>query len=99
LLPIAAIKPDGRLSVAGALGARARAPEAFARYVAKRAQGTAQWRLVVGHCAAPEDGQRLLAALRQRLSITEAQLVEVGPAVGAHAGPGTLVVGLQPAQL
>ena len=29
----------------------------------------------------------------------EAHLVEIGPAVGAHAGPGTLVVGLQPAPL
>ena len=29
--------------------------------------------------------------------VIEAHLVEVGPAVGAHAGPGTLVVGLQPA--
>ena len=42
------------------------------------------------------DGERLLAALRERLPVTEAHLVEVGPAVGAHAGQGTLVVGLQP---
>lgn len=36
-------------------------------------------------------------AARTRLPVVEAHLVEVGPAVGAHAGPGTLVVGLQPA--
>src|SRR5690606_9687302 len=34
LLPIAAIKADGRLGVAGGLFARGRAPEAFARYIA-----------------------------------------------------------------
>ena len=56
-----------------------------------------RWRLIVGHADALADGERLLAALRQRLSIDEAHLVEVGPAVGAHAGQGTLVVGLQPA--
>jgi len=99
LVPIAAVKPDGRLAVAGALVARARAPEAFARYVVKRTKGAAAWRLIVGHSDALDDGQRLLAALRDRLPVTEAHLVEVGPAVGAHAGPGTLVVGLQPAQL
>lgn len=99
LLPIAAIKPDGRLAVAGGLIARTRAPEAFARYVAKRAKGAAGWRLIVGHCDALEDGQRVLVALRERLPVVEAHLVEVGPAVGAHAGPGTLVVGLQPAPL
>ena len=47
----------------------------------------------------PADGERLLVALRERLPVVEAHLVEVGPAVGAHAGPGTLVVGLQPAPL
>ena len=35
-------------------------------------------------------------AVLDHLGIDEAHLVEVGPAVGAHAGPGTLVVGLQP---
>ena len=99
LVPIAAIKPDGRLAVAGGLFARQRAPEAFARYVAKRTKGATGWRLIVGHSDALEDGQRLLAALDQRLPVVEAHLVEVGPAIGAHAGPGTLVVGLQPAPL
>ena len=99
LLPVAAIKPDGTLGVAGGLFARGRAPEAFARYVAKRTPRTHGWRLIVGHSDALADGERLLVALRERLPVVEAHLVEVGPAVGAHAGPGTLVVGLQPAPL
>ena len=72
---------------------------AFARYVAKRTPRTHGWRLIVGHSDALADGERLLVALRERLPVVEAHLVEVGPAVGAHAGPGTLVVGLQPAPL
>ena len=95
---MAAVSPDGRLKVAGGLIARGRAPEGFARYVARRAGAAADgWRLVVGHADAAGDGERLLAALQARLAVSEAHLVEVGPAVGAHAGPGTLVVGLQPA--
>ena len=97
LLPIAKVRDDGTLGVAGGLLARGRAPEAFARYVARRVPAVAAWRLIVGHADAVADGERLLAALRQRLPVAEAHLVEVGPAVGAHAGPGTLVVGLQPA--
>jgi hypothetical protein len=31
--------------------------------------------------------------------VDEGWLVETGPAVGAHAGPGALVVGLQPTNL
>ena len=52
---------------------------------------------MVGHCDALTDGEALLAALRARLTLTDSWLVETGPAVGAHAGPGTLVVSLQPA--
>lgn len=99
VLPIAAVKQDGRLGLAGGLFARRRAPEAFARYVAKRTPRAPGWRMIVGHSDAPADGQRLLDALRVHLPVVEAHLVEVGPAVGAHAGPGTLVVGLQPAPL
>ena len=96
LTAVARVDAQGRLKVAGGLIARARAPEAFARYVERRLPRAARWRLVVGHADALTDGERLLAALRERLQLDEAHLVEVGPAVGAHAGPGTLVVGLQP---
>jgi uncharacterized protein len=117
LTPVAKVAPDGRLAVAGGLIAKARAPEAFAAYVAKRVPkalraaiargdgapaGPLRLRAIVGHCDAAEDGERLLAALRARLAQKGAQLdaaylVETGPALGAHAGRGALVVSLQPA--
>ena len=97
LTPIAAVSAEGKLKVAGGLFAKQRAPEVFARYVIKRTPAARGWRLIVGHADALADGERLLAALRKHLPVAEAHLVEVGPAVGAHAGQGTLVVGLQPA--
>ena len=97
LIPIAAIKPDGKLKLAGGLFASSGAPDAFARYIGKRVPQAPGWRLVVGHSDALADGQRLFDALGERLPVVEGHLVEVGPAIGAHAGPGTLVVGLQPA--
>jgi hypothetical protein len=101
LTPIAKVKPDGRLTVAGGLIAKAQAPEAFAAYVARRVRralgaGT-PLRAIIGHSDALGDGERMLAALRTRLPLVEAHLVETGPGIGAHAGHGTLVASVQPA--
>jgi DegV family protein with EDD domain len=95
LTAIARMKPSGKLSVAGALFGQSRVPERFAHYVERRLPRAAQWRIMVGHCDAPAEAEALLAALRQRLPISRDWLVETGPAIGAHAGPGTLVVAAQ----
>ncbi|MFS8137348.1 MAG: DegV family protein [Thermomonas sp.] len=97
LTPIAAVSAEGKLKLVGGLLARANAADAFARHVAKRTPRGTGWRLIVGHADALADGERLFAALHERLSIVESHLVEIGPAIGAHAGQRTLVVGLQPA--
>lgn len=101
LTPIARVNTDGKLGIAGGLFAKAKAPEAFAAYVAKRARKVlgrhTRLRAIVGHCDAFADGERLLAALRGTLDLVEAHLVETGPAIGAHAGRGTLVASFQPA--
>ena len=97
LTPMAKMSVDGRMVVAGLLLTRANAPEAFARRVARALPGGRRWRLIVGHCDARPDAERLLAALRTRLDICEDRLVETGAAIGAHAGPGALIVAVQPA--
>lgn len=94
--PIARMTPEGRLKPCAALFGAKRAPERFAAYVARQVPKGRRWRLIVGHCDVAEDGAALLAALRARLEVVEGWQVETGPAVGAHAGPGTLVACLQP---
>lgn len=94
LTPIARIRADGRLGVNGALFGRERVPERFARYILRRLPHGKRWRVLVGHCGCEDDGRALLDALRARLD-GEGWLVEAGPAIGAHAGPQALVVGLQ----
>ena len=97
LTPMARMGEDGRMGVMGVLFTRARAPEVFARRVAGKLAGSRRWRLIVGHCAAPLEGQRVLDALRSRLQTSESFLLESGAAIGAHAGPGALIVAVQPA--
>jgi DegV family protein with EDD domain len=95
LTPVARVRANGRLGIAGALWGRKDAPRRFAAYVARHVASDRRWRLLVGHCGCAADGEILLAALRERLACVDAWLVEAGPAIGAHAGPLALVVGLQ----
>ena len=97
LTPIAKVKPEGRLGLVGGLFGKKRVPERFASYVAKRLDRSLRWRVIVGHCDAHADGKLLLGKLQELLDCQDAWLVETGPAVGAHAGPGALVISVQPA--
>lgn len=96
LTPIARVNAAGKLAMAGALFGSRRAPERFAAYVARRVDAGIRWRVIIGHCDADDDARRLREALQARLDCAEVWIVETGPAVGAHAGPGALVVSLQP---
>lgn len=80
-----------------ALLGKQRLIERFAAVVARRAPtGAGGLRAIVGHCDAGDDAALLAGALREKLpGIDKLWVVETGPAIGCHAGPGSLVVGLQ----
>ncbi len=70
--------------------------ERFADIVARQNPPGCACRATVGHCDASNDAAALAGALRERLpGLTKLWVVETGPAIGVHAGPGSLVVGLQ----
>jgi DegV family protein with EDD domain len=95
LSPVARVKPDGRLSLAGGMFGKSNIPARFAAYVARRLDHGRRWRVIVGHCDAHADGAATLQAMRALLDCEQSWLVETGPAVGAHAGPGALVISVQ----
>jgi uncharacterized protein len=95
--PMVKVTPEGKLKPHSAFFGKKNIPKRFARYVAKAIDHNKKWRLIVGHCDALEDGEVLLAELKNLISCEYAWCVETGPAVGAHAGPGALVISLQPA--
>ncbi len=95
LTPIAKVKPSGKLGLIGGFFGGANVPARFAAYVARRLDRSLRWRVIVGHCDAHADGAAALQAMRALLDCEQAWLVETGPAIGAHAGPGALVISVQ----
>jgi uncharacterized protein len=96
ITPMMKVSLQGKLKPHAALFGRENIPQRFARRVIKEIDQSKRWRLIVGHCGVEEDGQALLQAMQNAMSWDQAWCVETGPAVGAHAGPGALVISIQP---
>jgi len=53
-------------------------------------------RFGVAHCDAPELAERLARQIRDRSPESDVMIVECGPALGAHGGPGAVAVAVLP---
>lgn len=94
VMPVLHNAPDGRVTAGGVLLGRRDLKSKFARWVRRRMRSDANYRLIVGHANCEADGEWLLRELSLP-NVSYAKLVAIGSALGAHGGPGMLVVGLQ----
>ncbi|TDJ36004.1 MAG: DegV family protein [Gammaproteobacteria bacterium] len=102
--PILTNTPEGLLKAGGGFFGKSNITRRFAHWTMRRLQPDKRYRLVVGHCNAEGAGQELRDMLADKVRNADSvSLTDAGPAVGAHAGPGSLVLGVQeyvePAQM
>lgn len=96
LNPILKTFPDGRIANGGLLFGRHNSIRKFARFVAGQADSARQYRVAVGHAGDRVGAEQLLELLLEGLPGLKTSIVtELGSALGAHGGRGTLVVALQ----
>ena len=87
---------DGLLKPKSLVRSGEKAVERYARFLLKRMASNQTYRLIISHNNAEADAKRLRELLLKGHPHVDACWVEqASPAVGAHAGPGCLVVGLQ----
>ena len=68
----------------------------MANAIINRVDTGKNYRIIVTHCNCKERGKNLLNVLNKKLSnIHSSYLLDCGTALGVHAGPGSLVVGVQ----
>lgn len=97
LNPVLTATSDGRLGARGVIAGRLNTVERFGRYLLKRMNAERTYRVIISHTDAAEDAR----ALRRQIlaghpEVDACWIVEASPAVGAHAGPGTLIAGMHP---
>ena len=94
LMPVLGNDAAGRVRPVGVLLGRRNLREKFARFVERRMSDDRSYRILVGHANREADGHWLLQRLHGD-NVAWGRLVPLGSALGAHGGPGMLVVGLQ----
>jgi DegV family protein with EDD domain len=95
LTPVLHADGEGRVTPGGVLFGRHDTTAKFARFVRRRMRRDCSYRVLVGHANCEVQGQWLLEMLRAP-NVEYARLVALGSALGAHGGPGMLVVAFQP---
>lgn len=97
LNPVLANSVDGQLTARGVIPGRARAVQRFARYLTRRMDAGRVYRILISHTDSLDDARHLRELLLDAHPQVDACWIEeASPAVGVHAGPGSLIVGLQP---
>ncbi|MGK7297073.1 MAG: DegV family protein [Candidatus Wenzhouxiangella sp. M2_3B_020] len=97
LNPVLANTADGQLTARGVIPGRAGAVRRFARYLARRMDGGEVYRILISHTDCEHDARRLREMLLElHPEVDACWIEEASPAVGVHAGPGALLVGIQP---
>lgn len=97
LTPVITNSPEGRIESKGVLLGKHNLVTKFAKYLEKPFKQADRWRIIIGHWDCPENAKQLQAAIEKQVDGVESlHVMDGGTAVGAHAGLGAMVVGMQP---
>jgi hypothetical protein len=95
LLPVLTISPEGKVYAAAKARGFEKARRTLLRLLfeaADRGREPRERRFGVAHCDAPELADLLARRIRERYPESDVMIVECGPALGAHGGPGAVAV-------
>ena len=98
LNPVLANTLDGQLAARGVIRGRGEpAVRRYARFLARRMKSGTTYRILISQANCRDDARLLRDLLLTAHPEVDACWIEdASPAVGVHAGPGSLIVGLQP---
>jgi hypothetical protein len=97
VMPFIRTTGDGRVAASGFAFGKSNRVKKFARHVARRVRSADALSVAIGHATCPDDALELERRLREELpQIKRLTKAELGAGLGAHTGPGTLIISTQP---
>jgi DegV family protein with EDD domain len=100
LLPVLTLSSEGKAQPAakgrGFAAARRKMMTLLFASADAAGENARSHRFGVAHCDAPDLAEALAREIRQRYPESDVMIVECGPALGAHGGPGAVAVAVLP---
>lgn len=90
--PILTFDRDGKLVLKKGTRGRKKSLSALVDIMADRTNGEGVGTVAIGHADAPEDAERVREMVVERFSPDEVLMLEIGPVIGAHVGPGMVAL-------
>ncbi len=98
--PVLGISDEDKVDMVGTFFGKSDIAKGLAKFARKRVDMKRTYDIYIGHAQAPEAAQRLADYLPSMgFNFGEIQITEMGSALGTHAGPGCVVIALQPTGL
>ena len=90
--PILQVDDAGHLIPVSKVRGRKKSISALADEVVARGVDLAGQEIGISHADCPDDAQQLAALIQEKAQVDRVFISQIGPVIGAHAGPGTLAV-------
>ncbi|MGH8243753.1 MAG: DegV family protein [Steroidobacteraceae bacterium] len=96
LVPVLVVRPGGSLGIGGALVGRKNPYRRYGKLLRRRLDPARRWRIGIAHAVAPAGAAVVREVLAAGLPRAEfLPIIPLGTALGAHGGPGCIVVAAQ----
>jgi len=94
--PVLKTKDNGTLGAAGVLLGTENLPKKLGKFVLSKMEADTYYTIIIGHSNTHDDGKLLMDLIQKgHTKIEKIYLIDMGCALGVHAGPGSLVAGIQ----
>ena len=95
--PVLSIKKNGNMGASGVIRGISNLPEKMSKLVLGKMDPNKSYNISIGHCDILADGKKLKELIQKgHHNLNSIYLMDIGCALGVHAGPGSLAVAIQP---
>ncbi|MGB4592809.1 MAG: DegV family protein [Coriobacteriia bacterium] len=90
--PVLTLDREGKLVMKKSIRGRKKSIAALVDIMAERRDASLGDTVAIGHADAPEEAERIRRMVQERFAPSEILMLEIGPVIGAHVGPGMVAV-------